>query len=469
MSILKKDIRNNTGIRIDGIKPHQVEERIANAILQDKIDLKDTPLSRMTGLKTVVTYYHKKSIGSNNYLVNIDTIGSTDPSNNLIIKIKDFIILCLGELTSQTDQKEIGVEVIADGQAKILPKTIKPMIGDYFIMTVYNKPCLFKVSNVNKTVLEDDMAYEISYYLVEENPDEELRRIESTIDDTFEFVYSHVGTSFRTLFRTDEYAALEKLDSMYRNLSSLFNEYFYDSDKNTYILVYNSLDTKDEQPYVLAKESAGGESLSPPSLNLSNSWYNSQMYDRMLVEFITRNGLFDYVDKRIFRISQLRTDIEKWYTKTIFYAIENQNYKRIVFKYYLPSPITRVTIATSLNLYGIVSLEPMADKFLDSLDLYPPGLLSYILWGGKERSIDDCILNTYEDILEFICETIGLYVNKKDTHILKRLLIIYEHIDEFFDLSINKHYLFYIFPILAFVIRKAMDRLSDSNYNINDM
>jgi hypothetical protein len=465
MPILKTDIRNNKDIRSHSIRPYEEEQRIANAILQDKIELKDSPLSRMTGIKTIVTYYQQKANGGNNYLVNTATIGTTDPNNMLFIKINKLVILCQGELVAQPETKEISVDFNADGQIKTLPKTIKPMIGDYFIMNVYNKPCLFKVTNINKTTLEDDTAYEVAYQLIEENPDEKLTRLEELVTDTYEFVYSHIGTSFRTLFRTDEYIALEKLDEMYRRIASLFNEYFYDANKNTYILVYNCLDEKDEKPFVTATESNYGESLTPPSLNNSDSWYNAKMYDRMLVEFITRNKLFDYVDRHIFRVSQLRTDIEKWYSKTIYYAIEHQTSNRIFFKYLLPSPITRVTIATSLNLYGIVSLEPMGDKLLDTLDLYPERLMSYILWEAKERSIDDYVLNTYENILEFICETIGLHVNKKDEYILKRLLKIHEKLDEFYDLSSHHHHLFYIFPILAYVIRCAMDRLSDPVFN----
>jgi hypothetical protein len=468
MPILKNDIRGNTGIRPYGVRPLETEERIANAILKDRIEIKDTPLSRMTGLKTLVTYYRRKSVGSNNYVVNTDTVGTTDVNKGPLIKINNFIILCMGELTAQMDQKEMSVDLIVDGQARVLPKTVQPMIGDYFIMTVYNKPCLFKVTNVVKLTIEDDAAYEISYSLVRESPDEKLRQIEEVVDEVFEFVYSHVGTSFRTIFRTDEFVSLEKLDTMYRKISSLFNELFYDKDKNTYILTYNSLDKKEERPYVVAEESNyGGEALTPPALNLSNSWYNSKMYDRMLTEFITRNGLFDYVDTQIFRVNQLRPDIEKWYSRTIFYAIENQSCLRIAFKYLLPSPITRVTIATSLNLYGIVSLEPMAEKMLDSLDLYPPKLLSYIMWEGKERNLSDVLLNTYEDMLDFICEIIGLHVNKKEEYILNRLLMAYEYIDKFYDLSINHHHLFYIFPIFAYVIRSAMNRLSDSRYNLN--
>lgn len=465
MPILKTDIRDNKHIRLNGIKPYEEEQRIANAILQDKIELKDTPLSRMTGIKTMITYYQQKATGGNNYLVNTATIGTTDPNNMLFIKINKLLVLCQGEVVSQTETKEISVDFNADGQLKTLPKTIKPMMGDYFIMNVYNKPSLFKVTNINKTTLEDDTAYEVSYQLIEENPDEKLRQLEELVTGTYEFVYSHVGTSFRTLFRTDEYIALEKLDTMYRRIASLFNEYFYDKNKNTYILVYNSLDVKDEKPFVIAAESIYGDTLTPPSLNNSDSWYNAQMYDRMLVEFINRNRLFDYVDKHIFRVNQLRTDIEKWYSKTLYYAIENQTNNRIIFKYLLPSPITRVNIATSLNLYGIVSLEPMADKLLDSLDLYPPRLLSYILWEAKERSIVDYTFNTYEDILEFICETIGLHVNKKDEYILERLLKIHDKLDNFYDLSTQRHHMFYIFPLLAYVIRYTMDHLSDPVFN----
>jgi hypothetical protein len=467
LPIRKDDIRNNINLRFEGLRPHEEEQRIANAILKDRIEFKDTPLSRMTGLKTYVTYYQQKAIGKNNYLVNIDTIGTTDAVKLLTIKINNFIILCQGETSTQVEPKEIGLDLTSDGQAKILPKTIQPMIGDYFIMDVYNKPILFRVSNVNKTTLEDDTAYEITYVLVEENPEEKLKEIESHVSDTYQFIYSHVGTNFRTLFRLDEYEGLSKLDDMYRRLGSLFNEYFYDRDKNTYILLYDTLDLKDETPYVTAKESMYGEALTPPSLNFSDSWYNSKMYDRMLVEFMNRNRIFDYVDKHIFRVTQLRTDVERWYTRTLFYAIENRTNARIAFKYLLPSPITRVNIATSLNLYGIVSLEPVAEKILDSLDLYPPRLLSYILWEAKERSIEDYKLNVYEDVLEFVCETIGLYVNRKDENILSRLLVIHQYINTLFDLSDCKHHLFYIFPLLAYVIREAMDRLSDGEYKIN--
>jgi hypothetical protein len=467
MPFLKNNIRNNTDIRyLNKLRTEDEEQRIANAILQDRIELKDTPLSRMTGLKTPVTYYKQKIIGKNDYLVNTGTIGSTDPTNQLYIKVYDFIILCQGEFTTQMDPKEIGVDFIGEGTAKFLPKTVQPMIADYFVMTVYNKPMLFKVTNVNKATIEDDSAYEISYQLIEENPDEKLQKLEELVSDIYHFVYSHVGTSFRTLFRNDEYISLCKLDTMYQRLGSLFNEFFYDKDKNTYILVYEQVDKKEDSPYVTPVPDGSGSLITPPYINLSDTWYNAKMYDRMLIEFMVRNKIFDYVDRHIYRVSQLQVDTERWYSKTLFYAIENRTTSRIVFRYLLPSPINRVTIATSLNLYGVTSLEPSVQHTTGTLDLYPQKLISYVMWEAKERSVVDYRLNTYNDMLEFMCETIGLYVNKQDEHIIARLLKIYEYIDTFFDISVKQH-MYYVFPVLAYVIRQAMDRLSDPTFSLN--
>jgi hypothetical protein len=467
MPFLRNDIRNNTDIRyLNKLRTEDEEQRIANAILQDRMELKDTPLSRMTGLKTIVTYYRQKVTGVNDYLVNTGTLGSTDPNNQLFIKIKNFIVICQGEFSTQTDQKDIGVDIIGEGTVKMLPKTIKPMIGDYFIMKVYSKPMLFKITNVNKATVEDDSAYEANYQLIEENPVERTKQLDELVSDIYYFVYSHVGTSFRTLFREDEYVSLDKLDLMYQKIASLFNEFFYNKDKNTYILQYEGIDKKEDVPYVLPIPDGSGSLITPPHINVSDNWYNSLMYDRMLIEFILRNKLFDYVGRHIYRVSQLRIDTERWYSKTIYYALENRTNNRIFFRYLLPSTIARVTIVTSLNLYGAVLLEPIPQKLSGALDLYPPKLLSYIMWEAQEQNIDDFDLNNYDDLLECICETIGLYVNKKDETILLRLLKIYDYLDLFFDISTKQH-IFYIFPMLAYVIRNAMNRLSIPEFSLN--
>ncbi len=483
-------IRDNTRIRQMGdsglIQPQEEEQRIADAVLQDRLEVKNTPLSRMTALKTSVVYYQQKTIGRNDYLSNTAGVNTIDVNKFNFIKIHDFVIICQSENSYSPESTEISIDINVDGEAKVLPKTIQPLVGDRFIMSVGDRNCLFKVTGVNKTTIETDSAYSLNYTLEEEVLGEKYDEIESCVSDVRHFVYAHVGTSFRTIFREDEYIALDKLSKMYNTMSELYNEMFFNSEKNTYVLKYDTVDIKDESgvpleesrlsndPYIVAPDSTSNQNgmaqlNDRPALNNSDTWYGSLMYDRMLIEFIIRTKLFNRVKKRIYKPTQLQQDLEKWYSKTVFYALDHQTNRLLRFKTFLPTPITRVTVASTLNLYGMVSLEPYIDPMSNTLNLYPPKLIESMMWNDKERSDEDINLNTYADMIELMVETVGLYVRKKDDCILSRLLKMYDNFEDFYELSIRDQNTFYLFPMVAYVIIKTMDRLSDPNFGLSVM
>ena len=475
--------RNNTTIRhgegTSIIKPHETEQRIGNAVIQDKIDTKNTPLSRLTAITTDVIYYAHDVSNRNDYITNTGNVSSVTVNKEAYNKIKDFVIICQDALNVTLDKDENKNSLMGEGTAKILPRTIKPLVNDHFVMMTLNKRNLYRVTDVTKASIETDSAYEISYQLVEENANNTtlINEIEKNVIATYRFIYAHVGTEFRTLFKEDEYAALETLERMYAKIASIYNECFYNKDKNSYILKYDCATIKDEsgasllearnisQPYVtLYPDQQISE---PPKLNNTDIWYNSLMYDRMLVEFIVRTGLFRNIDKHTYYVTKLQQDLERWYSKTLWYAIENQTMGRFEFKYIMPCPITRATVASAYNLYGLVSLEPSAAFLGNCLEMYPKKLFKYMYWEGCEnRSIKDISVNTYSSIVDLICETIGLYVNKREDAIISRLMLLAEHFEEFAEIGLRDQNEFYLFPMLAFVIRKMMDRLSDENFGL---
>ena len=116
------------------ISPLKEEQRIANSIILDKLETKDTPLSRMTSYKTTVVYYQQKVTGRNDYVINTANLGNTDVNKLAFYKIKDFIILCSDPLNVSLEKNEGSTSLMGDGSANILPKTIKPMVNDYFLM-----------------------------------------------------------------------------------------------------------------------------------------------------------------------------------------------------------------------------------------------------------------------------------------------------------------------------------------------
>ena len=472
-------IRHGDGAAL--IKPHEVEQRIGNAVIQDKLDVKNTPLSRLTSITTSVIYYAHDTSDRNDYITNTGNISSVSVNKEALNKIKDFVIICQDALNVSLEKNENKSSLMGEASAKILPKTIKPLINDHFVMQTLDKRNLYRVTDVNKTSIENDSAYEITYQLVEENASHNttlLSELEKNVVATFRFVYSHVGTEFRTLFREDEYSALATLEQMYGDIASAYVENFYNKDKNTFILPYDCATIKDEYGSALAESrimekryysvNFENKEMEPPRLNNSDVWYGSLMYDRMLIEFITRTSLFTNVDRHTYYISKLQEDLERWYSKTIFYALEHQSVGKLTFKYHLPSPITRITVASTMNLYGLVSLEPLPGYVDGCLSLYPKCLIKYLYWEGcEDRSIKDVTLNTYSSIVDFICEIIGLYVNKREDAILSRLILLNEHFSEFSEIGIRDQNEFYLFPLLAFVIRKTMDRLSDANFGLS--
>lgn len=482
-------MRDNTRIRQTGnaglIQPQEEEQRIADAVLQDRLEVKNTPLSRMTGLKTTVVYYQQKTIGRNDYLVNTAGLNTIDVNKFNFIKIEDFVIICQSDSSYQTNSLEMSVDVNVDGEAKVLPKTIQPLVGDRFIMNVGDKNCLFKVTGVNKTTIETDSAYTLNYTLEEDVLGEKYSQVESCVTDIRHFVYAHVGTTFRTIFREDEYIALEKLSKMYNTMSELYNEMFYNKDKNTYVLRYDTIYIKDESgvpleesrlrndPYISAPNDRGkvgiDELPDKPTLNDSDTWFGSLMYDRMLVEFINKTKMFNKVKKRIYKPTQLQHDLEKWYSKTVFYALEHQTTKLLKFKTFIPSPITRVTVASTLNLYGMVSLEPTVNSMEGTLGLYPSNLIPEMLWNDGEKVDEDITLNYYNDMIDLMCETVGLYTRKKEECVLSRLLTMYDNFEDFYELSIQDQNTFYLFPMIGYIIVQIMDRLSDPNFGTKMM
>ena len=176
-------MRDNTRIRQTGnaglIQPQEEEQRIADAVLQDRLEVKNTPLSRMTGLKTTVVYYQQKTIGRNDYLVNTAGLNTIDVNKFNFIKIEGFVIICQGDSSYQANSLEMSIDVNVDGEAKVLPKTIQPLVGDRFIMNVGDKNCLFKVTGVNKTTIETDSAYTLNYTLEEDVLGEKYSQVES--------------------------------------------------------------------------------------------------------------------------------------------------------------------------------------------------------------------------------------------------------------------------------------------------
>lgn len=181
-------------------------------------------------------------------------------------KIKDFIIYGLDKVAIEYDAGDFGVEAnsAGSGDAIILPNTIEPRPGDFFVLSYLKENLLFKVNGVSIDTLDTGAnIYKIEYAAELTNS---IENIEKQVDKSFTFLVDNVGTDMKSVISDDDKAYIEKLEVLIENMITIFNNLFFDSRLQTF--VYN------------------------------HDGYH--MYDPYMVEFLIRNKVLNYGEEYIF-------------------------------------------------------------------------------------------------------------------------------------------------------------------------
>ena len=140
-------------------QPHQIESRLSSNLFKQRVELKDSPLSRMTKVKSEIEFYHIKANSSNNMAINIDNLGSIDPNIVGFEKINRMVVVFESEMSASTSTEDIGKTINVEGSFKTLPgNNLKPLNDDHFIMEYDTIRYVYRITGVNKTLIEDDSA-----------------------------------------------------------------------------------------------------------------------------------------------------------------------------------------------------------------------------------------------------------------------------------------------------------------------
>lgn len=181
-------------------------------------------------------------------------------------KIKDFIIYGLDKVALEYDAGDFGIEAnsAGSGDAIILPNTIEPRPGDFFVLSYLKENLLFKVNGVSVDTLDTGAnIYKIEYAAELTNS---IENIEKQVDKSFSFLVDNVGTDMKSVISDDDKAYIEKIEVLIENMITIFNNLFFDSRLQTF--VYN------------------------------HDGYH--MYDPYMIEFLMRNKVLNYGEEYIF-------------------------------------------------------------------------------------------------------------------------------------------------------------------------
>ena len=205
-------------------------------------------------------------------------------------KIKNFYLYGIDKITTEYDVTDFGTEANAiTGEGIVLPNTINPRHGDFFVIDYIKESVLFKVNAVSTDTLDTGAnIYKIEYAL---ELTEAIEKIESRVVKTYTFMINNVGTDFNTLMLEEDITLASKVETLIEQLIVYFNDIFFNKKLQTFIFNYNGY----------------------------------RMYDPYVIEFFIRNKVLNFGDEYVFVSHAMHPDatMSMDYLKTIFYQLEN--------------------------------------------------------------------------------------------------------------------------------------------------
>lgn len=197
---------------------------------------------------TIVTYYtiNKEKSTLDIGLKNVESnIGSNSPLR--FNKINNFILYGIKPIQLTLEVDEFGLSSSSlEGDAIILPNTIVPNPGDYFIIDYLKNKYLFKVISINKDTLESGANIYLLEYKYEAIND---KNINSYVVCEYETIVDNNGTDFKTIIRSTDYKLVSLFDEVNKKLKEYMKSMFY--DKNVESLIYRLSGMRVYDPMVM--------------------------------------------------------------------------------------------------------------------------------------------------------------------------------------------------------------------------
>ena len=223
-------------------------------------------------------------------------------------KINDFFIYGVSKIEPNLEIGEYGLEgADISGDYIVLPYTIVPYPGDFFVLHQIDRPVMFKVTGVDPSTLDTGaIMYKISFTVCTTDGIED---IEPQVVKILNFLPKNIGTNFAVFIDEETSNNVSDLEDYSSKLKDYYISLFYDNKIQSF-------------SYSISNDgSIGG--------NAKNSYGYIQhpgfrVYDPYLIEFMIRNKIFKgstrYIHIRHEMVMPRTFAID--YDKTIFSSLE---------------------------------------------------------------------------------------------------------------------------------------------------
>lgn len=207
-------------------------------------------------------------------------------------KINKFFLYGLEKIQLTTSVEDFGLQTQnIEGECYVMPNTITPYAGDFFLIDHISENLIFEVIDVAIDTLENGANMYKLQYKSSSTPYDE-KTIHNLIEDSYEFIIDNVGTNYRSILKSEINTLAESISDYIYRLQEYYKNVFYSGRVQTFVFLdFNS----------------------------------DHFYDPYMIEFIINNKLMESADGEFLYLchqTKLENTFSLKYGKTIFHAIE---------------------------------------------------------------------------------------------------------------------------------------------------
>lgn len=259
-----------------------------------------SPISRFIDTTPVfVTYYHidnDNTTTDSGFLDVASIIGFRSPIK--FKKIVDFPLYGIDQIVLSLQDNDQGLDTDYNGEAIVLPNTIKPLENDFFLIQSLNDSYIFRVTEINYDTVLADNFYKISFML-DYLDDNILSQLENQVHENYNCILENIGTENKCILESTFYTNLKEIETMYDDMVKTYLSIFYNER-------YNCI--------------------------LGDLGKGKLLYDPYQTAFVNRHNLFNRKNNlKTVHLSDQITDsmFEIKYEKSVYRFIERRNIKLI--------------------------------------------------------------------------------------------------------------------------------------------
>ena len=362
---------------------------------------------------TFVTYYHintDESTADRGFMDVDSVIGERSPLK--FQQINNFPIYGLEQIIAQLQDTEIGIDVSYEGEAIILPNTLKPLPNDYFVINYVGQDTLFRVTEIIYDNMRPDNFYKINFKL-DAIDSSKKKNLTNQVYDKYTCVLENIGSENRCIIQEDFKDQLDKVDKLFSDMTSLYLSIFYDERYN-----------------VVLGELAGGY----------------RLYDPYMSYFINKHGLF-----------KKKNSLDTVYLEED-HVVDNKKqlkYERSIYRFFERRDVALIKPFFYTTIKGMTKVESAFHK-----------------WGDETVKVVDLPSefdseNTSRIFPDITIDTIKLNgpTDSKYLQLIKKYLRNESPVNIYdIDLSLNDELIqldanlemFFITPLLLFIIKESV-------------